>query len=249
MAQFIIHNAITTDAVHLFYYLGNLTDNDQALDAWLRHAPLLDQRAKPIIDLAAFYPDTSLKLDDELVRYRWASTYFSVGRTLREQVDFDYASEPMVLDGALDRYKMLVFLWGAVTEKPVLERMDQWVRGGGTLVFASRPRGNPTTVEGDTSVAQKWLSGDTGKGRVVLWRGDLIPSQSYAEFVRALLLQTPSIRPQTRAALQIEKPPTVYCSVLENGKLALLNFSNHPAAVRLPDQRAISIAPYEMTME
>jgi len=244
-----LFNAVTTDAVHLFYYLGNLTGNDQALDAWLKYSPFLDQRAKPIIDVAAFYPDTALKLDDELVRYRWASTFFTVGRTLREQVDFDYASEQMILDGALDRYKVLLFLWGAVTEKPVLECMDQWVRNGGTLVFAPSPRGNPATVEGDTSIAQKWLAGDTGKGRVVLWRGDLIPSQSYAEFVRELLLKTPSIRPEIQAALKMEKPPTVFWSVLDNGKTALLNFSSRPATVHLASGKTLTIAPYEMAME
>lgn len=68
-----LFNTITTDGVHLFYYLGNLIGNDQAADAWLKNAPLLDQRARPVIDIAAFYPDTALKLDDEVVRYRWGS--------------------------------------------------------------------------------------------------------------------------------------------------------------------------------
>jgi hypothetical protein len=244
-----LFNAVTTDAVHLFYYLGNLTANDQAVDAWLKYSPLLDQRAKPAIDVAAFYPDTALKLNDELLRYRWASTFFTVGRAMREQVDFDYASEQMILDGALDRYKVLLFLWGAVTEKPVLQRLDQWVRNGGTLVFAPNPRGYPATVEGDASIAQKWLAGDVGKGRVVLWHGDLVPSQSYAEFVRELLLKTPSIRPPIRAALQMEKPATVFWSVLENGKLALLNFGSHSATVRLANGKTITIAPYEMAMD
>lgn len=244
-----LFNAVTTGAVHLFYYIGNLTGNDQALEAWLKYSPCLDQRAKPVIDVAAFYPDTAIKLDDELLRFRWASTFFTVGRTLREQVDFDYASEQMILDGALDRYRVLLFLWGAVTEKPVLERMDQWVRKGGTLVFATSPRGYPGTVEGDTSIAGRWLAGDTGAGRAVLWRGDLIPSQSYAEFVRALLLETPSLRPETRAALKMEKPATVFWSVLENGKTALLNFSHRPATIRLATGKALTIPPYEMAME
>jgi hypothetical protein len=130
-----LYNAVTTGAVHLFYYLGNITANDQALEAWLKYSKFLDQRAKPVIDVAAFYPDTALKLDDEVLRYRWASTFFTVARTMRETLDFDYASEQMILDGALDRYKVLLFLWGAVTEKPVLERIDRWVRSGGALVF------------------------------------------------------------------------------------------------------------------
>ena len=227
----------------------SVNGSSKSRPAWLKYAPLLDQRAKPIIDVAAFYPDTALKLDDEVLRYRWASTFFTVGRTLREQVDFDYASEQMILDGALDRYRVLLFLWGAITEQPVLERMDQWVRNGGTLVFAPSPRGHPSTVEGDTAIAKRWLAGDTGKGRVILWHGDLIPSQSYAEYVRELLLKTPSLRPETRAALQMEKPATVFWSVLENGKTALLNFSSRPAKVRLANQRTLRIAPYEMAME
>jgi hypothetical protein len=107
----------------------------------------------------------------------------------------------------------------------------------------------PQTVEGGTEIGRKWLAGDTGKGRAIVWRGDLIPSQSYVEFVRDLLLRTPSLHPQVREALEMEKPATVYWSTLENGELALLNFSNHPASVRLPSGRNVTIAPYEMAMD
>jgi hypothetical protein len=244
-----LFNAVTTDAVHLFYYLGNLTGNDQALDAWLKYSTCLDERARPMIDVAAFYPDASVKLDDELLRYRWASTFFTVGRELREAVDFDYASEQMISDGALARYKVLLFLWGAVTEKPVLERIDKWVRSGGTLIFATRPRGIPETVEADTSIAKKWIAGDTANGRVIVWQGDLIPSGSYVEFVRDVLRNTATLQPQIRNALNMEKPATVFWSVLENGKLALLNFGNCPATVRLASGKQINIAAYEMALE
>ena len=77
----------------------------------------------------------------------------------------------------------------------------------------------------------------------------LTPSQSYAEFVRELLLKTPSIRPQTLAALRMQKPASVFWSVLENGKLALLNFSSRPATAHLANGRMIKIAPYEMSMD
>lgn len=240
-----LYNTVTTGAVHLFYYLGNLSANDQAADAWVRNAHLLDERAKPVIDVAAFYPDTALKLDDEVLRYRWASTLFTAARTLRETVDFDYASEQMILDGALDRYKVLLFLWGAVTEKPVLEKMDQWVRNGGTVVFSPRPRGNPITVEGDQSISQRWLSGDTGKGRVLVWYGDLIPTLEYAGFVKDLLLKMPSIHPRIKDALRMDKPATVYWSVLDNGKLALLNFDGRTQAVRLASGQSVVMPPYE----
>ncbi|MBL8230488.1 MAG: family 14 glycosylhydrolase [Bryobacterales bacterium] len=240
-----LYNAVTNGAVHLFYYIGNLAGNDQAIDAWLRNARMLDQRAKPVIDVAAFYPDTYLKLDDEVLRYRWASTFFTVGRTLREQLDFDYASEQMIADGALDRFKVLLMLWGVVTEKAVLERMDAWVRRGGVLVYCPRSRGNPITVEGDASISNRWLAGDTGKGRVVVYGGEVIPARDFSQFVRDLLLKMPSIHPRIHAALKIEKPDTVYWSVLDNGKLALLNFSGRTATVKLADGKPVTIGPYE----
>lgn len=243
-----LYNAVTTGAVHLFYYISNLASNDQAIDAWVKYSPMLDQRAKPVIDVAAFYSDTALKLDDELLRYRWASTFFTAGRALREELDFDYASEQMILDGALDRYKVLVFLWGAVTEKPVLERIDQWVRNGGTVIFAPRPRGNPVTVEGDAAISNRWLNGDTGKGRLIVWRGDLIPGRYFAEFMRETLIKMPSIHPRIRAALAMEKPSTVFWSVLENSKLALLNFHGRAATVRLQGGKTVVIPPYEPMM-
>lgn len=244
-----LYNAVTNGAVHLFYYIGNLASNDQAIDAWLRNARLMDVRAKPVIDVAAFYPDTYLKLDDEVLRYRWASTFFTVGRTLREQVDFDYASEQMINDGALDRFKVLLMLWGVVTEKKVLERIDDWVRRGGILVYCSRSRGNPITVEGDMSIANRWLAGDTGKGKVIVYGGETIPARDYSEYVRDLLLKTPSIHPRIHAALRMQKPDTVYWSVLENGKLALLNFSARTATVRLANGRVVTIGAYEPWMD
>lgn len=103
-----LYNAVTTGAVHLFYYLGNLTANDQAIDAWMKHGRS-KQRAKPVVEVAAFSSDTALKLDDEVVRYRWGSTFFTVARAFRELFDFDYVSEQMISDGALPHYKILVF--------------------------------------------------------------------------------------------------------------------------------------------
>ncbi|MBL8240987.1 MAG: beta-galactosidase [Bryobacterales bacterium] len=244
-----LYNAVTTGAVHLFYYLGNLTANDQAIDAWRKHGHMLDMRAKPIIDVAAFYPDTAIKLDDEVVRYRWASTFFTVGRTLREELDFDYASEQMIADGALARYKVLLFLWGAVTEKATLEKIDQWVRNGGILVYCPRNRGNPVTVEGDSTISNRWLAGDTGKGKVFAYGGEVIPARAFSEYIHSLVLNTPGIHPRIQAAMKMKKPDTVYWSVLDNGKLALLNFSSRPATVRLASGKVILIPPHEPHIE
>ena len=42
---------------------------DGTTEARLKNAPVLDRRAPPVIDIAAFYPDTSILLPDELLRY------------------------------------------------------------------------------------------------------------------------------------------------------------------------------------
>jgi hypothetical protein len=244
-----LYNAVTTGAEHLFYYHSNLLANDYATDAWLRLGHLLDQRSKPVIEVAAFYPDTAQKLDNDVLRWRWASSFFTMARALRAELDYDYASEQMIADGALARYKVLVFLWGHITERGVLERIDKWVREGGTVIYPLMPRGAMQTVEGDTSIMQRWLAGDTGKGQAVFWRGDSIPAGFYVAFLRKQLLGMSQLHPRLQAALRMNHPAGVYWSVLESGKLALLNFSGDAATVRLADGKVVRIDPYEIALE
>lgn len=239
-----LFNMITNGGEHLFYYHANLYGNDQAIEAWLAHAPLLDRRAPPTVDVAAFYPDTTIKLDDETIRYLWASAFLSRAEAMRSVVDFDYVSEPMIEDGALDRYRVLIFLWGYVTEKSVLERIAQWVQQGGVLIYPERPRGLLETVEGDNSIARRWREGHTRKGQVIFYRGDPEPGEPYARFVRDQLRALDVLRSPVRRALAMEKPHCVYWSLLENGALALLNFGDDPAAVRLAGGRTVELAPY-----
>jgi len=243
-----IYNVLTNGGDHLFFYSGNLFGNDQATDAWRRYAPLINQRAKPEIDVAAFYPDTLIALNDEVIRNEYASPYLTRAEAMRSITDFDYASEQMILDGALDRYKVLMYLWGSITEKPVLERIDAWVKAGGTVICAAHPRGLPQTVERDGSVAQRWQRGEVGKGRAIFFAGDAEPPDEYVEFVRQQLLGLKQLRPEIHRALQIDKPRNVYWSVLEGGKLALLNFTDHQALVRLPGGKTLSMQPYGILM-
>jgi hypothetical protein len=243
-----LFNAITTGADHLFYYHSNLLANDYATDAWLRLSPLLDQRAKPVVDVAAFYPDTAQKLDNDVLRWRFASSFFTMARALRAELDYDYASEQMIADGALEHYKVLVFLWGHIVERGTLERVDRWLRDGGTVIYPMMPRGLMQTVEGDTSVMQRWLAGDTGKGKAVFWRGDSIPPEFYTSFLRKQLLGMNQLHPWVQAALRMERPAGVYWSVLESGKVALLNFSDEAATVRMADGRSLKIKPYEIAL-
>ena len=235
-----LFGALVTGADQLFYYAPNLFANDQAVDKWIRYAPLLDQRAKPLIDVAVFYPDTADKLDDAGTALD--GPFYNRVYSLRSITDHDFVSEQMILDGALDRYKVLVFLaepWGITTEKPVLDRIAKWVEAGGTVI---RPT-TLETVEGDTSITRRWERGDTGKGRVTLYLGDFEPVERYLQFVRRQLLELGNLHPAVERALLMEKPETVYWSVLENGKLALLNYGDQWATVRYAG-RTLRLEPY-----
>ena len=246
-----LYNTIGNGAEHLFYYESNLYANDQAIDAWIRHAPLLDRRRKPAIDIAVYYPDTPNRLSDEVMRYLGASAFFPRAYAMRSVADYDFAGEQMILDGALDRYKALIFLSGMVTEKAVLDKIDQWVQAGGTAIFAVRVQGfneGLATVEGDLGTWRRWQQGGTGKGRVLVFRGPTEPLHYFMEFIRNELIAMPSLRPETRSALRIQKPVETYWAVLEGGALTLMNYGDQPAQVRLGDDSAITIEPYSIWM-
>ncbi len=240
-----IFNVTTNGGKHLFYYYSNLFANDQGAEAWQRYAPVINQRAKPVIDVAAFYPDTEIALNDEVILNLYAAAYLNRSEALRSLMDFDYASEQMVLDGALDRYKVLVFLWGYITSQPVIERLDAWVKAGGTLIGATRPRGLPRTID-DDSIARAWLKGKTGKGRVFFYNGDAEPPRYYLSYVRKKILQTKNLRPEVRQAIQMKKPQDVYWSILEGGKLALLNFTGRETRFHLPNGTPKAMEPYSV---
>ncbi|HJY05800.1 MAG TPA: hypothetical protein VJ323_05755, partial [Bryobacteraceae bacterium] len=88
--------------------------------------------------------------------------------------------------------------------------------------------------------------GDTGKGRVIYYEGH--PSiPKYAEFLAAELRKLP-LSPGVHRALEMQRPSSVYWSVLTNGKLALFNFDDDAAVIRLADNRAIPLKPYEVKL-
>lgn len=244
-----LYNVIVNNGQHLFYYHSNLLGNDQAIDRWLKYAPLLDQRADPLIEVAALYPDTMSKLDDAVFRNLYAFTFNSRAAALRPYLDFDFCSERMIIDGALPRYKALVIVWNFVVEQDALDAIDAWVRGGGTVI-CSDWRGAPiTTVEENAEVWQRWRSGDTGLGAIVFVDDDREPPDRLARGVVNALLAMPNLDPRTRAMLNVDAPRDVYVSVLTTGTFAILNFGDAPAIVKIPGIKdAVEVEAYGMAM-
>ena len=112
------------------------------------------------------------------------------------------------------------------------------------MILAPHRRGLPHTVEGDGSVPAGWLRGETGKGRAIFYWGEVEPFTEFAGFMRDQLRALPNLRPEVHQALQIEKPQEVYWSVLEGGKLAVLNFTGQQVKLRLPGGKPLDVQPY-----
>lgn len=242
-----LFNTITTNGEHLFYYHPNLLDNDQAIEAWLKHAPLLDQRDDPLIDVAAFYPDTMIKVSDDVLRYLYAGGFPQRVAALRPLLDFDFCSEPMIRDGALAHYQVLLFLWGHIVDADVLNQIDAWVRSGGIVIYPLRKATPLGTVNDDFSVYRRWLRGDTGDGKVIIYHGDFEPPRRYAKFIKNQLLKLRSkLHPLTIEMLRLRRPAEVYVSVLQNGKMVILNFNDDPVEVEISDENYARIEPYSI---
>ncbi|MCC6859972.1 MAG: beta-galactosidase [Bryobacterales bacterium] len=247
-----LFNSFVNGADHLFYYDGNFFTNDQATRLWLRHAPLLDRRERLTPEIAVFYPDTANKLSDEVLRHRLASAFFERVHAFRRVTDYDYAGEQTILDGALEHYKVLVFLWGRVAEKAVIERIDRWVQAGGTVLYPERQQqreGILGTVEGDMSIAQAWQQGRTGKGKVIFFQGYAEPPGYYIQWLRDTLPALPQLSPPLRRALRIQRGPEVFFSLASGGAVALLNYDDRPATVRFPEGKTVVVGPYHIAVE
>jgi len=239
-----IYNILVNNGQHLFFYESNLLYNDQGTDQWLELAPLLDQRAEPVIDVAVIYPDTKSKLDDAVFRNLYAFTFNERVAALRPRLDFDFCSERMILDGALERYKALVFLWSDVVEAAALNKIDEWVRAGGAVIYPYWAAMPLTTVEEDAAVYNRWLRGETGNGKVIFDRGDRVPAHRYADFIAKQLEAMDNLDPRTLEMLRAQKPPEVYISALATGSFAVLNYNDAPVEVTIPGIQTATVKPY-----
>lgn len=239
-----IFNTATTNGDHLFTYHPNVMFQPMAIEQWLKYIPELDRRDDPIIDVAVYYPETMNQLDDSTFRHLYATGFYPRAQAIRRVIDLDYLDDNLIREGYLDRYKVLVFVWGENTEKAVLDVVDQWMQRGGRVIYPSFPRGPLATVEGDTSICAGWEAGKTGQGAFLRFKGDMEPPSFYGEFAAEQLGKMENLHPWTRAALATPKPEYVYLSVLQNGEALALNYSSKPQTLQIPGAETCEIPPY-----
>lgn len=218
-----IYNAVASGADELFVYDNPPQDERGAIYA--RYRDLLIKR-QPRVDVALFLAKTSWDLGLN-------NAYFGQGMALRDYVDFDMLDETMLREGFLDRYKVLLWLGGPVTEADDLERITAWVRKGGKLFCAVEPE----TVEG-----QPWrdrlagLAGVTflerpssqpGKGAADTRpavesapdRSGEVPADVLTAWLEQIARAVPAVFPDGRA-------DGVYCTRMTDGSMLILNFTD-----------------------
>lgn len=242
-----IFNTLTTNGDHLFTYQGNLIGTQLSIQKWLDYLPLFATRRPMLTEVAVYYPETENQLDDAAFRSIYAWGFNPRAAAVRRVVDIDYLDEHLIRDGFLDHYKVLVCVWGDTVEADVQEKMDAWVRAGGTLLYHSYPRGPMRTVEGESKIFTKWSGGDTGKGRFARFRGDMEPPSLFETFVREQLRATDTLHPWTRLAVGADLPPYTFLSIQDDGHLLALNYGGAPARVALSNDLALTIEPYGIT--
>ena len=237
-------NCITNNGAHFFTYYPNVCAQQTAIETWLRDYHLFDIRQNPLVEVALYYPQTANFLQSDAFRYLNAWGFNPYAREVRDHIEVDYLDDRLIDDGFLDRYKVLVFVWGETVERAVLEKIDQWLRNGGTIIFPYFLNMRLRTVEDDGGVFERWLRGDVAAGSFHRYRGDDEPPSLYAAFVRSVLLEHPALAPPTRVALEMARPQGVFLSAQEDGHLLALNFRDDPAVISHPSIGRIEVAPY-----
>jgi len=122
-----------------------------AADTFREYAAFLT-REEPVVDVALLFPTTDYRL-------HWNTAYpprlAALGAKLRDVMDYDIVDEMLISDGALKRYRVLLWLEGTFIEADTLARLHEWINNGGVLLkLGAEP---PQTVEGDTVAGQLLL--------------------------------------------------------------------------------------------
>lgn len=239
-----IFNTLATNGDHLFTYHSNLMNSQLAIEKWVQYIPLFDLRREPLVEVAVYYPETASQLDDAAFRHLYAWGFNPRAAAVRRVVDADYLDDQLIRDGLLDRYKVLVCVWGDMVEKEVQETIDAWLRMGGTLIYHNYPRGPMKSPEGDTTFFTKWQSGDCGAGKFLRFKGDMEPPEIFSGFLREALPQVEGLSATTRECIQAEHPSQVYLSAQEGGRTLALNYNPEAVTVRLAGGTRMKVPAY-----
>ncbi|MEN6370863.1 MAG: family 14 glycosylhydrolase [Armatimonadota bacterium] len=137
-----IYNVVTSNARGLHTYYPTILTQAGGIASWSKSYKWLGTQAAKYPQIAVLFPQTAFTLKGGGINEKI--------KPFRDAVDFDLVDESMVRDGALKHYKVLVILDGKVMEREDIDRIIEWIRGGGIAVTCNY--GGFSTVEGDESL-------------------------------------------------------------------------------------------------
>jgi hypothetical protein len=199
----------------------------------LRTPRQVDSGRPPV---AVYHPSTYLKLA--------GADPAPALQPLRDRFDFDLVSDSQVLEGALGRYKALVFVQGSVLESRALRDIHAWAKKGGIVIYPEG-MGRLQTVERD-EIYHRMLFGSRGADKPprvfsLPLRGN---SVAYRDRVTAILGGAPELPAGERAALKRDSEEDGLLYSVIGAERMWLNVT------ALPKQKSgIKIPPYSVTSE
>ena len=213
-----IYNVSASAARGLHYYYPNLFGSEGARNNFVKYAHLY-QHHNPIVDVAAYYPETHIILN--------GNEFLKHVQPLRDYFDFNYCSDNQIADGGLDQFKALLLLWGNTAEKETWERILAWVQKGGLLITADSI-GQLHSVEGDSFINDALLgeNADLGKGRVLCFSGNY-DSAAYRRFITESIADAPEVSKATCNMANADgREDNVFATVTAPQELLWLNMND-----------------------
>jgi len=127
----------STGVTGMFEYMHNLFENAPQLSRYLG----LLRQDPPLCEAAALFCTTYHRLQPAARRPGPGAVPQKLKRAfdeIHDVMDLDLLDEPLIADGALDRYKLLIQFEGDIYEARTIERIVAWVRQGGVLILCGQ---------------------------------------------------------------------------------------------------------------
>ena len=249
-----IFEAVSCGAAGYFDWTRTLQREDKTYRQYLD----LLQIEKPPVDIAVYFPILSHRcdIDSEL-----PDLYLNGAAAIRTIVDYDVIDDHLIMDGILDRYRMVVFPQLEYLEADVFDRISAWVQKGGlaitrdcgpiactdTIDEDSRPLFGNTLSErdkvGKRNSDSSGLQQGCGKGAVVFSDGS---EESLVPAVCESIQQSPLMKDSaSQLVVEFSQPGQVFVTVLKN-HLLLANLCPEPFKGSLGNCE-VEMNPYSIT--
>jgi hypothetical protein len=185
---------LTTGVSWHFDYADNLERGKPLYEQYKR----LPLSSYPAIDCAVLFPTTTHYLENWNT---WRPEGFAGGfpaglrefaEEIRDIVDYDVVDERLVDDGALTRYRTLIWPTGRIVETTTLTKIRAWLENGGILLV--HDLASIKNVAGDQGAFSGGMRQQSGRGFVRVGNGYVFDARGDLSQLKALLINRGNLR-------------------------------------------------------